>query len=206
MRKFAFAFAASLLAATSANAAIVITSPIGSAPAAGSTLINFDSATPSGFNVTGGTVQTGNNNFGHEPVVGGGNYLTTNDSSGAGSATITSTTGFNEISFDWGSIDTYNTFALLDKNGGALFTLTGNQVTPHNGVDGFRITLTAEAGEGPFYGLRLYSGQPAFEIDNVAFNSAVPEPATWAMMLGGFGLIGAAMRRRKAVRPSVTFA
>ena len=25
---------------------------------------------------------------------------------------------------------------------------------------------------------------------------AVPEPATWAMMIGGFGLVGAAMRRR----------
>lgn len=32
---------------------------------------------------------------------------------------------------------------------------------------------------------------------------AVPEPATWAMMLGGFGLIGAAARRRK---PNVTYA
>ena len=31
--------------------------------------------------------------------------------------------------------------------------------------------------------------------------SAAPEPATWAMMISGFGLIGAAMRRRKfAVR------
>jgi hypothetical protein len=31
--------------------------------------------------------------------------------------------------------------------------------------------------------------------------SAVPEPASWAMMIGGFGLIGAALRRRKvAVR------
>ncbi len=27
---------------------------------------------------------------------------------------------------------------------------------------------------------------------------AVPEPATWAMMIGGFGLAGAAMRRRRA--------
>ena len=34
---------------------------------------------------------------------------------------------------------------------------------------------------------------------------AVPEPATWAMMLMGFGLIGNAMRRRK-VSTSVTFA
>lgn len=35
------------------------------------------------------------------------------------------------------------------------------------------------------------------------FQAAVPEAATWAMMLGGFGLMGAAMRRR---RTSVTFA
>lgn len=28
--------------------------------------------------------------------------------------------------------------------------------------------------------------------------AAVPEPASWAMMLGGFGLVGGAMRRRKA--------
>jgi len=34
---------------------------------------------------------------------------------------------------------------------------------------------------------------------------AVPEPATWAMMLMGFGLVGGAMRRRK-VSTSVTFA
>ncbi len=30
------------------------------------------------------------------------------------------------------------------------------------------------------------------------FGGAVPEPASWALMLGGFGLVGAAMRRRKA--------
>ncbi|MDO6413205.1 SdiA-regulated domain-containing protein [Sphingomonas sp. BIUV-7] len=28
-------------------------------------------------------------------------------------------------------------------------------------------------------------------------SSAVPEPASWAMMIGGFGLVGAAMRRRQ---------
>ena len=27
---------------------------------------------------------------------------------------------------------------------------------------------------------------------------AVPEPATWALMIGGFGLAGAALRRRRA--------
>jgi hypothetical protein len=34
--------------------------------------------------------------------------------------------------------------------------------------------------------------------------AAVPEPATWAMMIGGFGLIGAASRRR--ARTSITYA
>jgi hypothetical protein len=34
--------------------------------------------------------------------------------------------------------------------------------------------------------------------------SGVPEPTTWAMMLGGFGVIGAASRRR--VRPKITYA
>lgn len=44
--------------------------------------------------------------------------------------------------------------------------------------------------------------------DNVTISApsdvaAVPEPATWAMFIGGFGLIGGAMRRRKA---AVSFA
>ena len=34
---------------------------------------------------------------------------------------------------------------------------------------------------------------------------AVPEPATWAMMIGGFGLVGGAIRRRRT-RTTVTYA
>lgn len=34
----------------------------------------------------------------------------------------------------------------------------------------------------------------------VLFGNAVPEPATWAMMIGGFGLVGAAARRRSTTR------
>ncbi|MBB5686145.1 PEPxxWA-CTERM sorting domain-containing protein [Sphingobium boeckii] len=32
--------------------------------------------------------------------------------------------------------------------------------------------------------------------------SAVPEPATWGMMLIGFGAVGSAMRRRRVMKPS----
>ena len=38
-------------------------------------------------------------------------------------------------------------------------------------------------------------------LDNVSVTGAVPEPATWAMMILGFGLIGGAMRRRMTFRP-----
>lgn len=38
------------------------------------------------------------------------------------------------------------------------------------------------------------------ELDNVLYVSGgVPEPSTWAMMLMGFGALGAAVRRRRAV-------
>ncbi|HEY0446857.1 MAG TPA: PEPxxWA-CTERM sorting domain-containing protein [Allosphingosinicella sp.] len=35
-----------------------------------------------------------------------------------------------------------------------------------------------------------------FSMDNVSFGG-VPEPATWLMMIGGFGMIGGALRRRR---------
>jgi hypothetical protein len=41
--------------------------------------------------------------------------------------------------------------------------------------------------------------------DGTLSYAAVPEPATWAMMIAGFGLTGAAMRRRKT-RVAVTYA
>jgi len=41
---------------------------------------------------------------------------------------------------------------------------------------------------------------PSCAIGEVAFRTAgVPEPTTWALMIGGFGLAGAALRRRRTV-------
>ncbi|NJC35214.1 hypothetical protein GGR88_002728 [Sphingomonas jejuensis] len=41
------------------------------------------------------------------------------------------------------------------------------------------------------------------QFDNIRLSdvaaAAVPEPATWAMMIGGFGLVGGAMRRRRTL-------
>lgn len=40
-----------------------------------------------------------------------------------------------------------------------------------------------------------------YQFDNIRVESvaAIPEPGTWAMMLGGFGLVGFAARRRRGV-------
>lgn len=52
---------------------------------------------------------------------------------------------------------------------------------------------------------RFDNGNPAIVASSIGEISAgVPEPATWAMMLTGFGLIGGSMRRRRA--PSAVLA
>jgi len=47
----------------------------------------------------------------------------------------------------------------------------------------------------------LGDGAPEFLINNLVVNetAGVPEPATWALMLTGFGGAGAVLRRRRAV-------
>ena len=51
-----------------------------------------------------------------------------------------------------------------------------------------------------FFNTNLDYSYNDFALDDISFNqveSGVPEPATWAMMILGFGLIGAGLRRRR---------
>ncbi|WP_374578504.1 PEPxxWA-CTERM sorting domain-containing protein [Phenylobacterium sp.] len=107
------------------------------------------------------------------------------------------------FSFYWGSVDTYNTLELYDKNNVFIGKVEGGTLPPANGdqVDGnsnIRVNFGLTGADRNLGYLKFYSDGKAFELDDIAFaTSAVPEPATWAMMIAGFGMAGAAIRRRR---------
>lgn len=87
-------------------------------------------------------------------------------------------------------------------NGASVFAFAGSY---EGGFSTIGSTSTGLVDKVSF--LVTASGTSA-NIDNiVASVAAVPEPATWTMMLIGFGAVGAAMRsQRRRVRTSVSFA
>jgi hypothetical protein len=130
---------------------------------------------------------------------------------GGGFANITFLQPFTgSFQFDWGSVDTYNTFtihrlAALDVVivPGTDFPepTSGNQFLPSsNGV------FTVNSGADTITGISFASSQNSFEIDNFAIQTGrlnplipagVPEPSAWALMILGFGATGAMLRRHR---------
>jgi len=102
----------------------------------------------------------------------------------------------NAVTFYWGSIDSYNAldFFLGDT---FLGSVLGSDVSLFpNGDQNSGITnrTVSIASSTPFDRLSFRTGQNSFEADSFRFSSAVPEPATWAMMIAGFGMMGFALR------------
>jgi hypothetical protein len=129
------------------------------------------------------------------------------DVNNAGLITFTPAAGY-EVSF--GSFDFVDrnsgsrsaTFSLTDSLGNSVFNFTSPVLRQ-------RTTYTADTAffSGPLSFVFDGIGASVPSVDNVllttrriAVNSAVPEPATWAMMIGGFGMIGGAMRRGRQTR------
>ncbi len=118
-----------------------------------------------------------------------------------GKATLTSLTGLRAFSFYLGSPDTYNAVKFFDTLGGS-FTLNGAQIWgASGGADGNqtwgrRVSYDFEGSR--VNKIEFTSSGNSFEFDSLAGSVGVPEPATWAMMILGFGAVGAVIRRRRA--------
>lgn len=96
--------------------------------------------------------------------------------------------GVEMASFDFGSI------TALDTERSALNFTTALTAGTHT------LSLQATRPFGPGRGVN------AQYFSNVSFDqvAAVPEPASWAMLIAGFGLVGGAMRRQPKAR--ITYA
>lgn len=127
------------------------------------------------------------------------------DVNNAGRIFFTPTAGY-EVSFD--------RFDFVDRNNGifsAAFSLTdalGNTVFSFtNAVGTQRTTYNANTAffSGPLTFVFDGIGNSVPSVDNIQLTTrliagtsgAVPEPATWAMLLVGFGGVGAIVRRRR---------
>ncbi|MES2896962.1 MAG: PEPxxWA-CTERM sorting domain-containing protein [Pseudomonadota bacterium] len=112
-------------------------------------------------------------------------------------------TRISSFSFYWGSNDKYNEVRLYDKYNTLIHTTVGSG----DGSQAFPLTnqrynFILTGNDKNLGRIELYSNGKAFEADDFAFSSGVPEPATWAMMIMGFGAVGSmarSARRRQAL-------
>ena len=122
-------------------------------------------------------------------------------------ATLTFTTPVDYLSFVWGSPDTYNLLTITTSLGSIqTFTAAGLGFPVTNGDQSFSQYVQFSATTGDFITSATFTNVPstdAFETANYSITQAVPEPATWAMMLIGFGGIGYSMRRRRNLQQAL---
>jgi hypothetical protein len=140
---------------------------------------------------------------GAQPLGTTGNYLSV---LGGGSENVTFSNR-SSFSFFWGSLDNYNTIVVHTTTDGDV-TFLGSAIPGlvGNGVEATGCqTLTncnryftfAENDSSLITGFSISSSSNSFELTNI---SAVPEPATWAMMIFGFFGVGFMAYRRNNKR------
>ena len=100
--------------------------------------------------------------------------------------------GANWDLFNPGGPGSQVTLTLL---GGATYTITDWLLNTQDG------DFSGIVSETPFTQIVLSegtgTGQETFEMDNLKFTAAVPEPQSYAMLLAGLGLMGFVARRRR---------
>jgi hypothetical protein len=108
------------------------------------------------------------------------------------------------ISFYWGSIDNYNFVDFLRADNSVIQTVGGAQLPQFNGnqtlgATNRRVTFAFNSLEAVSKVRLRSTTSAAFELDSIAASvGPIPEPGTWLTMIVGFGMVGAAARRRNA--------
>lgn len=207
--KVLVAAAVAAAGSTAAGAAIMSTqtSPAGAVAliGAGATVADFESFAPGEYSslTTGGLTVTSDNGhiFADNAYAGTynnfGNISAHNcycgDSFGA--LTFTFAVPTAHFGFFFGASDVAWTLSTFGPGGTLIDTASIGPTHASNAGD-FFYSLS-----GPIKSVTLV-GQPGdyIFIDNVTYNgNTVPEPAAWALMIAGFGLVGSALRGRRAV-------
>lgn len=104
---------------------------------------------------------------------------------------------------DYGSSFKGWSFKYNDLNGGPLFV--DEYFGPLNLSDTFTLTQPEEFFYNNTYVTPGFKGHWDFAGGVVTLDGKVvpvPEPGAWALLIAGFGLVGAALRRGRAMRPS----
>jgi PEP-CTERM motif len=210
MKTFMSIALAALAVASQANAASIIngdfeTGPYGGTPAGFTVSPGAEIITVAGSDyipccgVTGTPAELAN----HFAAFGGDNLP---NASTLNQIFSTEEGGRYTVSFDFGvlggGVQTIFATAYADGGNAVLGTLSATRASDNNLSTTFgRYTFNFI---GASSSTRLsFNLDPATDsvdgiLDNVSI--AVPEPAAWAMMIAGFGLIGAAGRRRRSLQ------
>ncbi|GGB40787.1 hypothetical protein GCM10011380_32820 [Sphingomonas metalli] len=205
MRKtyLALCATASVFAATAASATVT--------PTLGGASGNYLTLNSSGLSnggtqvatLTGGTVYTSDQPFADIPKGGiaGGTFLAAGPLAGQ-PATLTFLQAVSNLGFLWGSPDTYNILTLVTNQRTITYTAQSLGFTTTDGNQNVSQYVNFAASAGETINSVSFTNNPAFdafETANFAV-TAVPEPATWALMFVGFGMVaGAARYRRRSV-------
>jgi hypothetical protein len=183
---------------STANAALVASMGGGTGPFRALTSAGLDGGTVA--TLSGGTVYTADQPFADVPGadIAGRAFLAAGPTSGT-TATLNFTAPVTYASFLWGSPDVYNVLTVLTDQNSYSFTTATLNFAVRDGNQAFSQYVQFAATAGETIRSLTFTNVPsvdAFEVANFTV-TAVPEPATWGMMLLGFGMVAGAARYRR---------
>ena len=197
----ALSIAAAMAVSTGAHAAVTFTTSATDTPPAGYSVVDsFDTAPAAGYSYSGTNFTAGDiANVAAAPFGDSSTYAYV---LGGDTATFSSgPTLLTGLGLYIGSVDTFNTIAFYGPGDTLVGSFTGTQILPPaNGNQGSGGSAYVNFNFSSYVDKVVFSSSTnSFEFDDISV-SAAPEPASWALMLGGIGILGGLMRVMSARR------